>query len=289
MKIQTTLSLFFCLFLCYTTYSQGYYSKDSTKNQAQKAQLMQIKLKDGTIIKGIIKSQNQQVVKIETLNLGTVDVNMQNVASISSNTENSSNDEWYVSPNQYFYSNSAFMLKEKAVELQNIYGLYNNFEFGLSNNFSLSVGGVLIPTFTYLPVLFGAKYGAPIGKDVGIFISSKNAAVLGNGSGFAGVITPGITLGNPFNNVTLGASWLYATGSGFTSTPSISLAGSFKLGEKVAFVTDNVLLTGVGGSGILYSLGLKTFGKRKSFGFGAVGAGGYALPYVRANFDLSKQ
>jgi hypothetical protein len=289
MKIQTTFALFFCLFLCYTAHSQEYYSKDSTKNQAQKTLLMQIKLKDGTVIKGVIKSQNQQMMKIETLNLGTIDVNMQTVASVSSNTANSSNDELYVSPNQYFYSNSAFMLKEKAVELQNIYGLYNNFEFGISKNFSLSVGGVLIPTFTYLPVLFGAKYGTQITKDVGIFISSKNAAVLGNGSGIVGAISPGITLGNPFSNVSLGVSWLYATGSGLTSTPSISLAGSFKLSEKIAFITDNVFLNGISSSNILYSLGLKTFGKRKSFGFGVVGAGGYALPYVRANFDLSKQ
>jgi hypothetical protein len=296
MKIQTTLALFFCLFLCYTTYSQGYYSKDSTKNQAQKAPLMQIKLKDGTVIKGIIKSQNQQAVKIETQNMGTVDVNMQTVASITSNTENSSTDELYISPNQYFYSNSAFMLKEKAVELQNIYGLYNNFEFGVSKNFSLSAGGILIPTFTVFPVLFGAKYGTSIGKDVGIFVTSKNVAILGSGSGFVGTITPGITLGNPLNNISVAASWAYATGSGgsgIASAPSFSLSGSFKVGEKAAFVTDNLLLSGFSSSALVYSLGLKTFGKRQSFGFGAVGFTGsnnnYAFPYIRANFNLSRR
>jgi hypothetical protein len=297
MKTQTTLSLFFCLFLCYTTFSQEYYSKDSTKNQAQKAPLMQIKLKDGTVIKGIIKSQNQQAVKIETQNMGTVDVNMQTVTSITSTTENSSTDELYISPNQYFYSNSAFMLKEKTIELQNIYGLYNNFEFGVSKNFSLSVGGILIPTFTYLPILFGAKYGTPIGKDIGVFVTSKNVAILGVGSGFVGTITPGITLGNPLNNISVAASWAYATASGgavISPAPSFSLSGSFKVGEKAAFVTDNVLLSGFDSSTLVYSLGLKTFGKRQSFGFGVVGYTGgrnynYAFPYIRANFNLSKR
>ncbi len=293
MKIQTTLSLLFCFFLCYAAHSQDYYRVDSTKKQAQNTPLMQIKLKDGTVLKGIIRSQNQQVVKIETQNLGTVDVNMQNVVSITSATENSSTDEWYISPNQYFYSNSAFMLKEKAVELQNIYGLYNNFEFGISKNFSLSVGGILIPTFSAFPLLFGAKYGTPIGKDVGFFVSSKNVAILGGGTGFIGAISPGITLGNSLNNISLSTSWFYATGSGITSTPSISLAGSFKIGEKAAFVTDNLLLSGVSSSAITYSFGLKTFGRRQSFGFGLVGfAGGnsgYALPYIRANFNLSKR
>ncbi len=298
MKIQTTLSLFFCLFLCYTAHSQDYFKSDSTKRQAQNAPLMQIKLKDGTVIKGIIRSQNQQVVKIETQNLGTVDVNMQNVAYITSATENLSNEELYISPNQYFYSTSAFMLKEKAVELQNIYGLYNNFEFGVSKNFSLSVGGVLIPTFTAFPLLFGAKYGTSVGKDVGIFVSSKNFAILsGGGSGFAGTISPGITFGNPLNNISLSASWVYASGSGgggITSSPSFSLAGSFKISEKAAFVTDNVLLSGISGSAIVYSLGLKTFGRRQSFGFGIVGFTGgrnnnYVLPYIRANFNLSKR
>jgi hypothetical protein len=293
MKIQTTLSLFFCLFLCYTAHSQEYYSKDSTKNQAQKAPLMQIKLKDGTVIKGIIKSQNQQVVKIETLNMGMVDVNMQTVASISSTTENSTDDELYISPNQYFYSNSAFMLKEKAIELQNIYGLYNNFEFGVSKNFSLSAGGFLIPTFNYFPIVFGAKFGTPIGKDVGLFVSSKNIAVLGVGSGFTGAITAGTTLGTPLNNISVGATWAYTTSFGIIPSPSISLAGSFKVGGKAAVVTDNLLLRAYDSSLFVYSLGLKTFGKRQSFGFGIVGFTGgqnnYTVPYIRANFNLSKR
>jgi hypothetical protein len=296
MKTQTTLALFFCLFLCHTTYAQEYYSKDSTKNQAQKAPLMQIKLKDGSVIKGIIKSQNQQAVKIETQNMGTVDVNMQTVASISSTTENSSTDELYINANQYFYSTSAFMLKKKAVELQNIYGLYNNFEFGVSKNFSLNVGGILIPSFIYLPILFGAKYGTPIGKDIGIFITSKNAAVLGGNSGLVGIITPGITIGNPLNNISLGISWAYTTGSGIsgiTSTPSFSLAGSLKVGKKTAFITDNILLNSISNSALMYSVGLKTIGKRQSFGFGAIGFTGgnnnYTYPYIRANFNLSKR
>jgi hypothetical protein len=300
MTNKTILALFCCFFFYYFANAQEYFQKDSTQKQNNTITLMQIKLKDGTIIKGIIKSQDQQMMKVATQNLGVVEINLQNIVSITPANE----AEHYLSPNQYFISTSAFMLKPKAVELQNIYGLYNNFEFGISNNFSLSVGTIIIPTFIVIPLLFGAKVGIPISKNFGVYVSSKNIALIGVDAGFVGVITSGFTVGNPLNNFSAGLSWAYATTGNVSQKPTFSFSGSLQIGKKLSLITDNFSYAfGLFGNpnangSILYTLGLKTLGKRNSFGFGFLGYyqnnsyfNGYfsPVPYIRANFNLTKQ
>jgi hypothetical protein len=190
----------------------------------------------------------------------------------------------YVSPNQYNITNSGFMLKKKSIELQNIMGLYNNIEFGISNNISLSTGILINPSFSELPLIFGVKFGKTVSEDVNVFIFSKNLAFFGRSSDFQGLTGTGITLGNLERNLSFGVNLAYNERFVY-KRPLFSFAGSFKVKRRIYIIGDN-LLDRVNS---VYSFGVRINANRKSFSFGyIISTAGENYPLVKAQFCLTK-
>jgi hypothetical protein len=213
---------------------------------------------------------------------------------IKNSTVADSEDKVYLSPNQYFLSNSAFMLKKKSIDYQNIYGLYNEFEYGVSNNFSVTGGIFINPSFRSLPFTVGLKYGKEVAENLSLFVYSKNLIISTEGV-FAGIVGLGTTFGKPERNLTLGLNWGYSR-NGFVPLPLLSIAASTKLSKKVFLVTDNYFIanasfySSVKENVFVYSFGLKLAGKRQSFGLGALGINSVGVfPYLKGNFNLSKR
>jgi hypothetical protein len=214
--------------------------------------------------------------------------------SSNDSTKTTSKDEIYLSPEQYFLNTSAFMLKKKSIDYQNVYGLYNELEYGVSDNFSVTGGIFINPNFRSLPVTFGIKYGKRVTENFGLFIYSKNL-IISKEAVFAGIAGVGTTFGKPESNLTLGLNWGYSR-NGFVPLPILSIAASAKLSKKVFLVTDNYFIANASfyssakENVFVYSFGLKFTGKRQSFSFGALGINTVGvLPYLKANFNFSRR
>ena len=86
--------------------------------------------------------------------------------------------------------------------------------------------------------------------------------------------------------MTFGLGWGYSP-AGLSSSPTITIAGTTKIGNRIALVTDNWLISSKNTdySVKLLSAGVKTIGRKTSFGIGVLVLGtnsGYS--YSNTNY-----
>lgn len=238
--------------------------------------LVRIETLDDNVFIGEIIEQDSLKVYLKTQNLGEIGIPKNNIKS-QENVDNQQIKDgklWSANPQstRYFWSPNGYGLKQGEGYYQNIWVLWNQFSYGVTDNISL--GGGIIPLFLFAggptPVFLTPKISIPIEKDkfnlgAGLLLGT----VLGEPETGFGILYGLSTFGSPDNNVSLGMGYGFAGGE-WASSPMININGMFRLGSKGYFITENYYVSAGNESAVIVSLGGRWIIKKAALDFGLV-------------------
>jgi len=225
--------------------------------QSDTIQYYEIKLNDGTELKGTIKKQDSKLA-ITTQNLGVVLIDIDKIHSIKSLQATDMNSKyWFKNPRdtRYLFSPSAFNLQKGEKYYQNTYIALNSMDFGITNHFSVGVGLEIFSTFVslsqgqFMPIFYiTPKIATQIKPNWGvgagvIYASIPNFSDERMGLGLAYAVN---TLGNREHNLTLGIGFPFIRAEGLeqnlSQRPVFTLSGMTRISHKMALVSENWFL-----------------------------------------------
>ncbi|MDQ3045928.1 MAG: hypothetical protein M3R27_00140 [Bacteroidota bacterium] len=202
-------------------------------------------LMDGSIITGKIINKTEKETIVETKDLGIVVLQQYKIREVRELEEATITDGgkiWFKNPNctRYLFAPSAMALKKGEGYYQNIYGLGNAVNYGLTDNFTIG-GGLVGPLGGYVNAKVGINLGEYLNVGAGAIAGNGffpvNGDNLGMGLGFAVV-----TVGNFDHNITVGAGYGFLNAGGTTDAmekPLYVINGMARVGKKFALVTEN--------------------------------------------------
>lgn len=267
------------------------YSQVDIKSDAKH---VRIKTDNGSVFKGEIIERSTDRIKIKT-EYGEAEVKMSEVTAVTYlnvTTENNTDIVTIVEDTEGLknnYSGSHYLLSQSGYGLQkgeryyeNIYVFWNSYTVGLSDNFSISMGGEIASLLFggRLPIIFVTpKYSKPFEGGAFSFSSSVFTSPEDNFSAFI-FFQGAVTLGNRRDNITLGVSTGLNTEDGFLEeTYPITLSGQYGLNDRLSFISENWFFDTGRELEVVFSLGLRIFGKNNKNSF-------LTLSLVRPTEDL---
>jgi hypothetical protein len=207
--------------------------------------LVRIETRDGNEFVGRITSQDTAKVVLLTENLGEISIFIKDIVSQKKvYPEQVRNGEiWFPNPQatRYFWAPNGYGLKKGEGYYQNIWVLWNQFAYGITDNFS--IGGAMIPLFLLgggpTPVFINPKISIPIDKDkFNVGAGALIGTVLGETDGPFGIAYGVSTFGSHDQNISIGVGYGFAGGE-WTSSPLINLSGMFRLSPRWYFISEN--------------------------------------------------
>lgn len=225
--------------------------------------IFRIETRDGNEFVGQIISEDSARIIVLTENLGEISIRKKEIKSREKVNIQQIRDGkvWFPNPQstRYFWSPNGYGLRKGEGYYQNIWVLWNQFAYGVTDN--LSVGGGIIPLFLFggapTPVFFSPKFSFPVEKNkFNIGAGALVGTVLGESGSSFGILYGLTTFGTPDNNVSLGMGYGFAGGE-WASSPIINLNGMFRLSDRWYIITENFYVN-TDGEGF----GLLTFGGR---------------------------
>ncbi len=262
---------------------------------------MRIETKDGNEYIGQMMGQDSVKIYLKTQNLGEIGIPKSEVKYWEPIHAQQIKEGklWFTNPQstRYFWSPNGYGLKKGEGYYQNIWVLWNQVGYGVTENFS--IGGGIIPLFFFggasTPVFLTPKVSFPLDKDkINIGGGALLGTVLGEEDASWGILYGIGTLGSPDNNITLGVGYGYAGGD-WASRPLITLSGMVRLSNRGYFLTENFYISdGSGESIIIMSLGGRWIIKKAGLDFGLfipVGEVGdfIAVPWLGFTVPFGKQ
>ena len=292
MKTKIVFAFLFVFILTLSVKSQT--TNDTT--------LVNIETVDGNEFIGQIVIEDSLKIVLKTEKLGEIsifrsDIKRQEIVEIQQIKDGK---YWFPNPQstRYFWSPNGYGLKKGEGYYQNIWVLWNQFSYGLTNNFS--VGGGIIPLFlfagTSTPVFATAKFSIPVIENkFNIGAGGIAGAVLGEEGASFGILYGLTTFGSPDNNVTVGMGYGFAGGE-WAQAPMINLNGMFRVSSRGYFITENYIISAGGEGVVVISLGGRSIIKKAALdyrlilplsadfdGFIALPWLGFTLPFGKTN------
>ncbi|MCK5730923.1 MAG: hypothetical protein KAH68_07605, partial [Draconibacterium sp.] len=253
--------------------------------------LVSIETTDGNEFLGEIIKEDSKSIVLKTRKLGELTISKSDIKS-RKEVEFQQIKEgkyWFGNPQstRYFWSPNGYGLKKGEGYYQNIWVLWNQFSYGLSDNFS--VGGGVVPLFLFggapTPVFATAKFSVPIVENkVNIGGGAIVGTVLGQEETGFGILYGLSTFGTPDNNLSFGLGYGFA-GGGWTTSPLINVNGMFRVTSRGYFITENYYINIDGESAIFLSLGGRWIIKKAALDYGLIfpiieGVGFFAFPWL---------
>ncbi len=264
MKIK--ISILFLFLLSFSFNSQSQTTKDSS--------LVRIEMINGNEFIGEIVNQDSARIYLQTEDLGELTILKRNIKTQEKIQVQQIRDGKLWSPNpqstRYFWSPNGYGLPKGEGYYQNIWVLWNQFSYGVTNNFSL--GGGIIPLFLFggtpTPLFGTAKFSIPIKKDrINLGAGAIVGTVLGEDETGFGIVYGLSTFGSPDNNVTVGMGYGFAAGE-WASSPLINVNGMFRVSSHGYIITENYYINAGSESGVLLSVGGRWIIKKAALDFG---------------------
>jgi hypothetical protein len=244
--------LLFAVLGCEFSYSQ---------ETSDTAAVYRIETFDGNIFIGNIISEDSATIVLKTTSLGEIKIPLSNIKSktILKQVKYEGGKIWLPNPqsSRYFWAPNGYGLEKGTSYYQNIWILYNQFSFGLTNNFSIGAG--FLPLFlfggTSSPFWIVPKVSIPVVKDkfnvgTGAFLGT----ILGEDSGVFGLLYGTTTFGSRDRNISFGLAYGFAQDD-WLNIPVINVASMIRTGPKGYFITENYVITAEGETVALLSLG----------------------------------
>lgn len=250
---------------------------------------------EGNEFIGVVLEENENEVLLRTEQYGELRLSRSAIRQIMVVDEALIRDGvvWFENPQatRYFWAPNGFGLEKGEAYYQNIWVLYNQATFGVSDHFSLSAG--MVPLFLLragvTPVWLVPKISIPIKEGrshaaAGAFLG----ALLGEQETF-GIVFGSFTLGNRDSNGTLGMGWGYAGGSWATS-PIVNIGFMARTSQRGYFISENYIIPGNTATVVLSGGGRRILGRTGlDFGlFAFLGNGVFALPFLGITAPLGK-
>lgn len=194
---------------------------------------------------GTLLSQNEEEVVIETQQLGEITIARENIQQMEEISPDRIQDGeyWFENPQstRYFFAPNALGIPDGQGYYQNTWILFNNVNYGVSDNFSIGAG--MIPIFLFgadaLPIWVLPKVSVSVPQST---LHFAGGAVLGgivgeDGEG-VGLVYGSSTIGSRDHNMTLGLGFGYMGGE-FSETPLINVSGMTRIGQTTYLITEN--------------------------------------------------
>jgi hypothetical protein len=238
---------------------------------ADTAKTFRIETKDGNIFVGTVVAEDSLVLVFKTETLGEIKIPWNKIKSRTEIKEvkKVGSEFWLPNPqsSRYFLAPNGYGLKGNESYYQNIWILYNQFSFGLTDNFSIGAGTLPLFLFagTPTPVWMVPKISVPIVENkfnigTGAFLGT----IFGEDAGLFGLLFGTTTLGSRDKNISFGLAYGFAGGD-WLKVPVINISGMVRTGPKGYFITENyaisiegetVVLISGGGRSIIRNIGL---------------------------------
>lgn len=269
------------IFFSLSAFSQN--SQDSIKSRVETI--------DGNEYIGFILERSAEKIRIKTDKLGEISIPTGEVKRISEITVSQSKDGTYWLDNpqstRYFWAPNGYNLKKGEGYYQNVWVLFNQAVYGITDHFSAGIG--TMPLFLFggapTPVWMTVKYSVPVVPDkINLGGGALAGTVLGEG-GFGGILYGISTFGSKDQNLNIGIGYGFGGGE-IASTPLFTFGGMIRTGPKGYLLTENYFIAADGEFGGMIMLGgrriIKNFGL--DFGlmapFGAGLDGLFAFPWL---------
>lgn len=206
---------------------------------------------------GELISEDDKSITLRTESLSRVTIERVNIESIekisADRIKNSS--YWFENPQstRYFFSPNAIGLRKGKGYYQNTWVLFNNVNYGISNN--LSIGGGLVPLFLFgtgeTPVWFLPKVSVPVVEDkLHLGGGAMIGGIVGADTEALGILYGVGTFGNRDRNLSVSLGYGYV-GSDISNTPVVNISGLIRTGREFYLLTENYFIPGVDESGII--------------------------------------
>ncbi|MDB4583862.1 hypothetical protein N9164_11975 [Draconibacterium sp.] len=241
--------------------------------QTADSTIVKIETSDGNEFIGKIITEDTLSIVLNTDLYGELTIQKANIKSkkIVQSQQIKGGKLWFDNPQstRYFWAPNGYGVKKGEGYYQNIYVLWNQFTYGVSDNFSLGAG--IIPLFLFAgaptPIFATLKISLPIQKDkFNLAAGAIAGTVIGEDVGSFGILYGISTFGTPDNNVSVGLGYGFAEGE-LASSPLINISGLLRISSRGYILTENyyIQIDGVGGG--LISLGGRWIIKKASLDF----------------------
>ncbi len=236
--------------------------------------LFTIETVDGNEFLGEIISEDSLTVRIKTDNFGEIAVNKTDIKKRKPVEIQQLKDGKYWFPNpqssRYFWSPNGYGLKKGEGYYQNIWVLWNQFSYGVTDYFSLGAG--IIPTFLFgapTPVFATMKFSIPVIKEKFNLAGGAIAGyVIGESEAGLGILYGLGTYGSHDSNVSIGMGYGFAAGE-WAQAPMINFNGMLRVSSRGYLITENYVFIG-DESVVLISLGGRSIIKKAALDYGLV-------------------
>ncbi len=240
---------------------------------------------DGNAFTGYILSRDDQQIVLQTENFGQIKIRNSNIRSMTlvhpDDEQAEDQVEEIPSTSRYFWAPSGYNLKEGEGYYQNVWVLFNQVSYGVSDR--VTIGAGMIPLFLFAgtptPVWITAKLSLPVVKDYfNLGAGVLAAGILGEGTGVGIAFGTG-TLGTRDRNVSLGMGWGFSE-DGFSGIPVINFSTMVRYSERSYFISENYFVD----QELILSAGGRTTFQRISLDYGLIfpvtGGEFLALPWL---------
>lgn len=235
----------------------------------------QVETLDGNEYIGIILQQNTQTIRIKTDKLGEITiprVEVKKITSLSS-IKVKGGTYWLDNPQatRYLWSPNAYSLKAGEGYYQNVWILFNQTVYGITDHFSAGIG--TMPLFLFAgastPAWITAKFSIPVVKDkVNVGAGLLAGTVIGEQNTNFGILYGLSTFGSKDKNINIGLGWGFADGK-IAKNPTLNISGMLRTGPKGYLLTENYFIRTPDNFFVLMSLGGRRIIKHTGLDFGA--------------------
>jgi hypothetical protein len=253
--MKTRVICFFLFFILLDNLqSFGQNVRDSTRT-------VRVETIDGNVFIGSVVSEDSLNLVLKTESLGDLKIPLNNIKSRSElkTLKKVGSEYWLPNPqsSRYFWAPNGYGLEKGSSYYQNIWILYNQVSFGLSDNFSVGAG--MLPLFLFAgaptPVWIVPKLSIPIVENkFNVGTGALLGTAVGSQSGGFGLLYGTSTFGSRDRNISLGLAYGFAGGS-WLKVPVINASCLLRTGPKWYFMSENYLITIEGETIALISLG----------------------------------
>lgn len=248
---------------------------------------------------GELISEDDESITLRTESLNRLTIDRENIRSIEEISPDRIKNGvyWFENPQstRYFFSPNAIGLGKGRGYYQNTWVLFNNVNYGVSNNFS--IGGGLIPLFLFgtaeTPVWLLPKVSVPIvSEKFYVGGGAMIGGIVGADTEALGILYGVGTFGNRDKNLSVSLGYGYV-GSDISNTPVVNISGLIRTGRKFYLLTENYFVPGVDESGII-SAGFRWAPESFAMDFGLfrplIDAGSFiGIPWLGVTIPFGKK
>lgn len=260
--------LFVAFLISIPVLSNAQNSQDSIKSR--------IETTDGNEYIGIIKERTADKIRIKTDKLGEITILTADIKNITEIAPASfkNGTYWLDNPQstRYFWSPNGYSLKQGEGYYQNVWILFNQAVYGLTDHFSAGVG--VMPLFLFAgastPAWITAKFSVPVVENkFNLGVGALMGTIIGEENTGFGILYGITTFGSRDKNLNIGLGWGFAGGE-MAKNPTVNISGMIRTGAKGYFITENYFIGTPDEFVVMMMVGGRRIIKRTGLDFGAV-------------------